>query len=172
MQGLRSAWWKQTSSSWLCRRNCPVYLSFKKCLKGHQRTFSYSTFPDTVKQESAKALSCCTKSKADLIKELKGIIYCFWELKKKGQREKLIKRFSCELQRPHNVWITRRTRLWIWRRRWTVTFFKETNKWWEFFKKKLVFELLETVKRLTETNMSAGNLKDPNGNTRISFFVT
>jgi hypothetical protein len=33
-----------------------------------------------------------------------------------------------------------------------------------------VFELLETVKRLTETNMAAGNLKDPIGNTRISFF--
>jgi hypothetical protein len=34
-----------------------------------------------------------------------------------------------------------------------------------------VFELLETVKRLTETNMAAGNLKDPNGNTRISFLL-
>jgi hypothetical protein len=41
----------------------------------------------------------------------------------------------------------------------------------DILKKKLMFEILETVKRLTETNMAAGNLKDPNGNTRISFFV-
>jgi hypothetical protein len=47
----------------------------------------------------------------------------------------------------------------------------KTNERRVFKKKKLMFELLETVKRLTETNMSAGNLKDPNGNTRISFFV-
>jgi hypothetical protein len=40
----------------------------------------------------------------------------------------------------------------------------------DILKKKIMFELLETVKRLTETNMAAGNLKDPNGNTRISFF--
>ncbi len=38
-------------------------------------------------------------------------------------------------------------------------------------KKKLMFELLETVKRSTETNMAAGNLKDPNGNTFIVIVV-
>ncbi len=34
-------------------------------------------------------------------------------------------------------------------------------------KKKFMFEYQETVKRLTETNVAAGNSKDPNGNTRI-----
>jgi hypothetical protein len=48
----------------------------------------------------------------------------------------------------------------------------KTNERRVFKKKKVMFELLETVKRLTETNMAAGNLKDPNCNTRISFFVT
>ncbi len=88
-------------------------------------------------------------------------------MKKKGTVGKLIKRFSCELAATSQRLDHTENTVMNLKEEMNGNIFLWNKQMVDILKKKLMFEILETVKRLTETNMAAGNLKDPNGNTRI-----